>query len=205
MRGTMKNTGRPDYSRKKKPGKSDFWSLVDHPSPRAQREISKAVKRLRNEIKDLPGVTIDAEGSSAIIQDCGLIEAGETPLAYDPRIRAILVNDRCKFWDNPKKHMRRLHSNGHLCTSRPDHLELHEVGHARHHFAAGVAYNEIRQILWVSTEQTRLAAHLSYRASIRPIEFVAEAYVGFRLGVPMNSELRTSFLALYESLKGPTW
>ena len=132
-----------------------------------------------------------------------MIEADETPLAYDPRIRAILINERCKFWDDPKKHMKRLHDNGHLCTSRPDHLELHEVGHARHHFATGDEYNEIKQTLWISSEERCLAARLSYRASIRPIEFVAEAYVGFRIGVAMAPEFHTNLLDLYRFLKGP--
>jgi hypothetical protein len=201
----MKKAERPEYSRKRKPGKNIFWSLVEHPSPRAQREISKAAKRLREEITHLPEVTIDSAGSGIIVRDCGMTEAGETPLAYDHRTRAILINERCKFWDDPKKHMRRLHDKGHLCTWRLDHLELHELGHARHHFATRDEYNEIRQTLWVSSEQRRLASRLSYRASIRPIEFVAEAYVGFRVGVPMNPELHTSLLALYKLLKGPPW
>jgi hypothetical protein len=178
---------------------------VDHPTTQAQREISRAVQRLREEIKDLPGVRVDPAGSSRIIDDCSLIEAGETPLGYDPRIRVILINERCKFWYNPKKYMKRLHERGHFCTSRPDHLELHEIGHARHHFVASDAYNEIRQMLWVSSEQRHLAACLSYRASIRPIEFVAEAYVALRLGISLNPELQAKLLALYETLKGPPW
>jgi hypothetical protein len=163
------------------------------------------VKRLREEIRDLPGVRVDPAGSTVIIEDCGPIAAGETPLAYDPRIRSILINDRCRFWHNPKKYMQRLHETEHLCTSRPDHLELHEVGHARHHYVAGDAHNEIRQMLWVSSEQRRLAARLSYRASIRPIEFVAEAYVALRFGIPLDPELRTNLLALSKPLKGPPW
>ena len=63
-----------------------------------------------------------------IIQDCGPIEAGETPLGYDARTKTILINERCRFWDTPKNHMKRLYDRGHLCTSRPDHLELHESG-----------------------------------------------------------------------------
>jgi hypothetical protein len=196
---------RPDSSRKRKPGKNNFWSLLDHPNPQAQREISKAVRRLREDIRDLSGVTVDPAGSGVIIQDCGPLEAGETPLGYDARTRTILINERCRFWENPRKHTRRMHDEGLYCTPRPDHLELHEVGHARHHFSAGDAYNGIRQSTWISSEQKWLVARLSLRAATRPVEFVSEAYVAFRTGVPLDPELFAALLSLYRALKGPAW
>jgi len=97
---------RSDDARKPKAGQHAIWTLVDTPSPAAERSISRAVNLLETWLRDLPDVKIDRNGSESIIMDVGLRQAAVSPIAYDSNTRAIEINERCRFWDDPKKSMK---------------------------------------------------------------------------------------------------
>jgi hypothetical protein len=185
--------------------RAEDWSLAPEPSYQARNAIAAAVKRLQSELDQLPGVTLKRNGSAAMIADMGAEVAGRTPMGYHSRSKTLLINERSRFWNDVKGNMKRLKKQGIFSTGRPEHLELHETGHARHHLSSEERYNEVRSMRWPTGEDQALARQLSARAANSPIEFVSEFYAAKRSGVVLDDELETKLLLLYQFLGGPQW
>ncbi|MFI5456541.1 MAG: hypothetical protein ACHRXM_13920 [Isosphaerales bacterium] len=189
------------------PSQRAIWTLADKPSGAAERNIRKAVIRLGDWLRDLPDVKINRSGSELIIKDVGLTRAAVSPIAYDSNTRSIEINERCRFWDDPKKSTHQQYKRRFLCSNRANHLEMHEVGHAQHHHQSEAVHNELkgRGGIWPRGEQMELANRLSMKAAESPIEFVSEFYTARRLQIPIKPDLLAALEALYGIFAGPTW
>jgi hypothetical protein len=181
------------------------WTLVEKPSQRAEKSIASSVKRLKSEIEGFEGVKIERNGSAQLIADHGLDTAASTIMGYHSQTRTILINERCPFWNAPKKWMNKLHEQDVFCTSRVDHVELHEIGHMRCHLADPKAYNRLRKATWPTGEDRQTARGISIKAGESPMEFVSEAYVAFRTAMQIPEELRAKLELLSKFYGGPPW
>jgi len=189
------------------PSQRAIWTLVERPSQAAERNIRRAVKQLETWLRDLPDVKINRNGSELIIKDVGLTRAAVSPIAYDSNTRSIEINQRCRFWDDPKKSTHQQYKRRYLCSNRPNHLEMHEVGHAEHHHQSEAVHNELKERgeIWPREKQMELANRLSMKAAQSPIEFVSEFYTARRLQIPINPDLLAALEELYGVFAGPTW
>jgi len=199
---------RSDDARKPKPSPGADWTLAEKPSNAASRNIRQAVTRLKSWLRDLPNVKVDASAAHAIIANGGQWDAAHLPIAYDPDTRTIEINERCRFWNQPRKYMRRFYTNNkRFCSPNPGHLEAHEVAHSKHHHFAEATYNALRTRggIWPSRQQHELASYLSKRAAGSPLEFVAEFYAARLLKSEVSADRLADFERMYRAFEGPSW
>jgi hypothetical protein len=197
---------RSDNARNPKPSQRGHLTLVEKPSNAALRKIRIVVKQLKTWLHDVPVVKINGNASDSIINDVGIRQAALAPIAYDSNTRSVDINERCRFWDDPKKYMRQFHHYGMFSSADPRHMEMHEVGHAKHHYEQAALYDELKAMggIWPG-EPRGLATRLSDRAGESPIEFVAEFYAARRLQVVLDHELLAQLELLYQGFGGPSW
>ena len=167
------------------------------PKPTPKSPIDQAVDYARSK-----HVTVISSGSDLVEKAQGKRKAVNIPAMYSNRTKTILVNEKCSYWKDPQKWM---DENNHkqppwFSTSNPDHIIVHEVGHAEHQKKAGDdRYKEVLDRKFTAAEKALVAEHVSRYAATEPVEFVAEMYAG--LAAKKEYNLQVSLL--YLSLGGP--
>ena len=147
-------------------------------------------------------VVVDPDGAKAIVKAVGPVKAARVPAAYVPRTKTIEINELCPYWKDPAKWMAEQNRDHPpwFSTSNADHIIVHEVGHAKHHEAAGEdRYREVIKRKFSKAEKALVEQYVSRYGATLPVEFVAEMYGGLVAKKYYNEEMSL----LYLSLGGP--
>ena len=121
---------------------------------------------------------------------------------YDASTGTIYLNEQQEVWhDSERMATFRLdmHAAGWSSTGAADHTIHHEIGHALHHRASPTHFANLHQLAMQPEHVALAAAYVSRYAATKPLEFVAEVYVGLRLEKPYPE----SVMRLYRRFGGP--
>jgi phage-related protein (TIGR01555 family) len=135
----------------------------------------------------------NAEIAARILNDAGINAMTENPSGRktDGRFAAIgsptngvLINKSSPFWKDPAAMAKSNAESGHLASSSPMGVLLHEVGHTLHTKAPGY---------WPVPAQKELAGEVSRYAMTSPKEFVAEVFAGIHTGKEYSPEVMRQY------------
>jgi hypothetical protein len=163
------------------------------PGPPPKTPIDEAVDYARAR-----QVKVDRHGAAFITSQVGAVHAARVPAAYEAAGERILINETHDYWRDPAGWM--LAANRKqppwFSTSEPNHIIVHEVGHAKHHANLGDAqYKLVGTGTFSAAEKAFVAQHVSRYAAQEPAEFVAEMYAGLAAGKSYNAEVTRLYLA----------
>lgn len=146
-------------------------------------------------------VGIEPNAGKLIESALGKREAADCPALFSRQHNSVFINDRCSYWQDPAGWMARNNTKQPpwFATSDPDHIIVHEVGHAKHFAANADRYAELKTRKFTAAEKALVAGQVSRYGATEPLEFVAEMYAG--LAAKKEYNLQVSLL--YLSFGGP--
>lgn len=129
------------------------------------------------------GVRIIAAGHAELAAGLGKDRVRGVPAAYRWTDRTIRINERQVMWDRPAEEMAQMFANRWFSTGDPEHIIVHEVGHALHHRAVGDdRFKLVRAAKFGRAELALLGGKVSAYGRTSPVEFVAEVFASLVVG-----------------------
>ena len=175
------------------------------PPPKAEPAPPPPEKAAIDRAVDFAGrknVAVQTKGSGVIEKSFGKRQVQDIPAVFSSVDNVIRINERQRYWKDPRAAMDRSGISGSRWFSSDDidHIIHHEVGHAKHLERAGIdRYNEVKARKFTWAEKKVIEQHVSRYGATKPIEFVAEMYAGLVSGREYNIEVSL----LYLSFGGP--
>jgi len=194
----------------------DFGSLLDIVKEAGREAAAREAARLAAPAKPISsyaeqqiaeavaygakhGIEVVASGHASMVAKHGA-KADGIAAAYRIKEGKIYINEQHEYWDDAKLYMHKASRSGYLSSDHPDHVIVHEVGHALHHAQVG---DHVMQTLsardWKSGQSAMATREVSMYGGSDPAEFVAEVYAGVKGGQTYDQEI----MDIYHSFKGP--
>lgn len=155
-------------------------------------EFAEADRGLNGDVKlNIRRVFDGSPRAMRVVVQADKFKNPDTVAALFPDDGVVYVNPENEFWKNPIEYTTLNHEKGMWATSSIQHVAKHEEGHWRYFNENKERYTALRRVF--SGEEARAAGLLSIRASVSPLEFLAEYYAAEKLGVQMRTEVKDLF------------
>src|SRR5206468_733064 len=111
----------------------------------------------------------------------------------------IYINENHPFWAAPETWMKLQNKMGWFSTNDPDHIAIHEIGHALHRRAIGDRYPKLRRDRLIGHYADIVKDEVSGYGLTNEVELVTEMYTAMFFGRKYSD----AAMAVYEELGGP--